>query len=442
MQANDAGRLTFRVMLKKQQQYFIWTVMNRNLFLLWQGQFVSQFGSQAYSIAMMFYLMQTTGSATLMGTIMTLSVIPAILMTPIAGVFADSLSRRTIIIVTDILRGLVVLSIAALLYFKPQDHGLIIIGFAIAALVSGVCRAFFDPAIMAVIVDLADKDKLNKVNGLFQSTSQFTQIVGQAAGGVLYKVLGAPLLLLIDGISYLLSAFSEAFIQVPEQNQSHQKSVKQALADFKLNFKAGFAFVRATKGMLGMMLFVASINFFVAPIVLLMPFYVELQLGADVKWYGFVMAGFGTGILTGAVLAAKLDINDKNRAFILQWMIMLLGLSVGALAFIHNVWLALMMLFLSGVAIGLFNVPSMTLFQTQTPKDMLGRVMSLLTAIVTAAMPLGFLISGILTDWLDKNIAIIFACVGGSVVLSTLYIKSRPEVTNFMSATVTLNAEK
>ena len=88
---------------------------NRDFQLLWQGQFVSQVGNQAFAVAMMYWLMQATGSATLMGLMMMASMLPGVLLGPIGGTFADRNSRKLIIVVSDLLRGISVLGVAAIM---------------------------------------------------------------------------------------------------------------------------------------------------------------------------------------------------------------------------------------------------------------------------------------------------------------------------------------
>src|SRR5947209_12481686 len=82
---------------------------NRNFFLLWQGQTVSQFGNQAFAVAMMFWILENTGSASLMGLLMSLSILPGVLLAPFGGTFADRHSRVRILVVCDLIAGLGIL---------------------------------------------------------------------------------------------------------------------------------------------------------------------------------------------------------------------------------------------------------------------------------------------------------------------------------------------
>ena len=129
-------------------------LFNRHFLLLWQGQFVSQLGNQAHAIAMMFGLKHATGSASLMGLIMMLSMLPGVLLGPLAGTIVDNYSRKKIIVIADILSGLFVLLLAAIMLFAPQATRLTVIWLTVVSIALGVIAAVFRPAISASIPDL------------------------------------------------------------------------------------------------------------------------------------------------------------------------------------------------------------------------------------------------------------------------------------------------
>jgi len=129
-------------------------LMNRNFFLLWQGQLVSQIGTSVFNIAMVFWIKQATGSATLMGTIAMVSALPGVILGPIGGTFADRHSRRTIIIFCDIVNGLFILSFAGLMLLCPEGLEIILIWLFIVSALCGVAGSFFRPAISSSIQNI------------------------------------------------------------------------------------------------------------------------------------------------------------------------------------------------------------------------------------------------------------------------------------------------
>ena len=190
-------------------------LFNRNFVLLFQGQFVSQIGISLNLIALLFWLKHATDSATLMGLLSMASMLPGVLLGPFGGTVADRISRKLIIVVGDVLNGVLVVTIAVLMFTLPDGTDLIVTVLFIEAIVAGTVMAVFRPAVSAAIPDLVPESKIEAANGLYQGSFQAALLIGQAIGGLLYRVLGAPLVMLIDGISYLLSALSESFIDLP-----------------------------------------------------------------------------------------------------------------------------------------------------------------------------------------------------------------------------------
>jgi MFS family permease len=174
-------------------------LLNKNFILLWQGQLVSQLGNQAYAIAMMFWIKHETGSATLMGLIMMVSQIPAVLLGPVGGAFADRHARKAIIVVCDLIDGVVVLALAGTMYLSPDNSGLIVVMLFTVGVIASAVGAFFRPAVGAAIPDIVPEKNLVAANSMNQFSMQASTMIGQGIGGVLYRLLGAPLLILIDG---------------------------------------------------------------------------------------------------------------------------------------------------------------------------------------------------------------------------------------------------
>jgi MFS family permease len=223
-------------------------LFNRNFFLLWQGQFVSQIGSQAYAIAMMLWVKHETGSASLMGFLMMVSMIPFVILGPIAGTFADHFSRRKIIIFSDILSGIPVLTLAFLMFYLPHASQFLIVCLFLVNVTLAIIRSFFNPAIAASIPDIVPREKVSAANSLNQSSVQISQFIGQGIGGYLFVLLGAPLLFLIDGITYLFSAFSESFIRIPQKIPEKKGGWLDKFKQFKADTSEGFRYVWGQTG--------------------------------------------------------------------------------------------------------------------------------------------------------------------------------------------------
>jgi DHA3 family macrolide efflux protein-like MFS transporter len=260
-------------------------LLNKNFVLLWQGQLVSLFGMQAYSIAMMFWIKHQTGSATLMGLVMMVSQIPGVLLGPISGVFVDRYSRWKIIVGSDLIRGLITMALAALVFFSPDGNNIIIVGLFTVGLISSTVAAFFNPAITAAIPELVPTEKLATANSMHAFSYQVSNFVGMGIGGVLFRIMGASMLFFIDGITYIFSAISEMFIKIPQNFPDEKADAKSNFSRMIDDIKEGFLFIWQNKGMRDLFFTATLLNFFLVPGMVLTPFFVEDYLMANSDWY-------------------------------------------------------------------------------------------------------------------------------------------------------------
>lgn len=214
-----------------------------HFFLLWQGQFVSSAGDAVYELALGFFLLRQYHSGAVMALVLALSAVPGILTAPFAGVVIDRAdggrgssvfgSKKTILAAADLTRGACVIALgaAALLGHAPLRL-LLLAGAAVSA-----GGAFFTPCLRASLPLLIEKSRLTRANSLLNLAYRVTETAGSTAGGVLYALLGAPLLFLFDGVSFLFSGALSLLLKMeptPTQKESARPS-------FGAELRAGLA---------------------------------------------------------------------------------------------------------------------------------------------------------------------------------------------------------
>ena len=408
-------------------------LLNRNFFLLWQGQLTSQLGNQAFTIAIMFWAMEATGSGSFMGLLMMFSMLPMIMFGPIGGTIADWFERRTIIILSDFVSGAVVLLLAGAFFFSMADRLLVPVLFVTVTLL-GVVRAFFQPAISAAIPDLVPEERVAGANSFTQFSTQVSTILGQSLGGILYRTLGAPMLFLIDGLSFLFSAVSEMFIRMPVKERRKKSSMQEALADFKRDTFDGLAYVWKNRGMRLLLTVASTFNFLVMPVFVLMPFYVDLRLGKGAAWYGFLLAAMSVGSIIGYVVAGTLKASARVRSWLLSGSLIGVSAMMVVLSAVTSSYAALAVIGAIGILSGMINISIMTIFQTRPPEEIRGRVMSLVITLSGGLAPLGMLLGGILGDLTGKNIPLIYALCGLSSMAVILTASLSRDFRRFLSA--------
>jgi MFS family permease len=408
-------------------------LLNRNTLLLIQGQVVSQIGSQMFAVASFFWIKHTTGSASLLGLLMMVLALPGVLLGPLAGTLVDRHSRRAIIVGCDVLDGLVLLALFALTRIFPDASELLVPALFVVTALIGAVAAFFQPAVAASLPDLVPASKVAPANSLLQATVQLAMFIGQGLGGVLFRLLGAPLLFLVDGVSYLLSAASESFMRIPQKLAERGKGWRTTLREVKAGILEGLRHVRGRPGLKLLLLASTCLNFFLMPVITLLPFYVEDFLHATADWYGFLMAAFGAGTLVGNVAAGGLSLAPRRRRNAILAAMLLFACTQIVLSRVGQPLGALAVVVAGGVLDGFVTVNLITLIQISTPSEIRGRVFGLLTTLAGATVPLGMALGGFVADLTGQNVPAIYLACGAMGVVLTLAAAASPAFRGFLA---------
>lgn len=385
---------------------------NKNFFLLWQGQMVSVLGDVFYLMALNFWMLEITGSTALMGMLSAVTMLPKIILGPFAGVFVDRWDRKKLIVLTDLIRGVIVtfVGIAGVMGFI-QVWMVFIVG-----IISGICAAFFNPAINSSRPDIVPEDKLLKANSVTSLAQSGMDMIGNAVGGVLYVLIGAPYMFLLNGISYLFSAFTEIFITIPKVKREEKEIT------FIEDFKLGIKFLNDFKVYKKMFICSSIINFFGnAGMILLIPYFKETEFLGTQK-YGFAMMVLAMGMVFGSILLSIKGIKRENKFKVFN--ISLVSCTTLLLvAIITNNYIVLLLCWLFGF---FFNVIFNTIFSTAAmstiPSDIRGKVMAITSAISMGLVPIGQLLAGVLGDLMPIRFVlfIMFLCC---FIIGFLYIR-------------------
>ncbi len=402
---------------------------NRSFVLLWQGQLVSEFGNVAFNAALSFWILAVTGSTAEMGLVLAVFALPYLLVTPFAGVYVDRANRRSIIIVTDLLRGIVMTAMALLILFKVFPFWLI---FPVGLLV-GTCGAFFMPALNSAIPDIVPQHQLVRANSLRSLTSNFVNMVGNALGGIVYSLIGAPILFLFDGITFLVTTVAELFVRIPKVNRTEHKAKLTYFEDLKDGFRFMFRFA----GLRFILIEAIALNFFLTVgSILLTPFFMRMSTngqaaadwailqktelgkafleniaGSGAMLFGFAAGSFVLGNLLGAGITAIAQIRPRQRSF----AVALTGI-VGCLCMIvvgrMQTYIPILFLMASaGICVAVALTLLNTVLQTSVPQDMRGKTFGLLAAAIGASSPLAMAIGGVVGEYAGAGTTISLAFV-------------------------------
>jgi DHA3 family macrolide efflux protein-like MFS transporter len=393
-------------------------LFNRDFSLLLQGQVVSSIGKQAFSLSAMLWLKEITGSGTLMGLVMTAALLPMVVLGPFAGVLVDRWNRKRLIAWTDLAGGFLVLA-AAGFFLLPFGTTLRIgVVFGVTVL-TGLLDTFSQPAIGASVPDLVPRSRLEMANGLNMSGVQIAVFIAQGLAGLLFVTIGMPFLVLVNAATYLVSGTGELFIRIPRHARPDDRT-SHPWRRFFDDLAEGVRFVLAHPGMRTTLLLFAALNFFISPVLVLLPFYVEDYLGYAPQWYGYLMAAFGVGSLLGYLLAGSIRLRGRAREAMVVTSMILQSALIPLLLVVRSPGLVVAGFLLTGALGGLFNVYFVSIIQITTPPTLMGRVQGLTATISAGVMPLGMALSGIFFDLVGKDVVLMFCLASGLTILFSL----------------------
>ena len=363
-------------------------------FVLWTGQAVSLLGSQLVQFALIWWLTQETGSATMLALASLAGLLPRVVLGPFVGVLVDRWNRRLIMLVADSIIALATVVLAYLFWVEAiQIWHLFVILF-----VRSLGGAFHHPAMQASTTLMAPESQLTRIQGLNQALQGGLSIVSAPLGALLLSILPMQGILAIDVGTAVFAIIPLFFIHVPQPEQAIDESQTKR-PSFWTEMEAGLRYVWGWPAILALMVMTMMINFVLSPTFSLIPLLVSAHFGGDAMQLGLLDAVAGSGIVIGGLVLGAWG-GFKRR--IITSLSGLIGIGLGALligfAPANAFLMAVVGAFIVGSAIALTNGPIMAIFQSRIEPDMQGRVFTLLGSLSAAMTPLGLIIAGPAAD--------------------------------------------
>ena len=370
----------------------------RNFMILWLGQFISKAGNAVYDIAAMWYVLQKTGSTTRMGITLVCSFLPAIVVSPAAGLIADRFDRKKIIIIADFTQGLIMGVMTLLMYLNLLTISQM---YLLSALMS-ITGAFFSPAISSSIPAIVKEENLINANNLSKFTENVCSIFGTMLGGIMVAVIGVPGLVLFNALSFIAAAFIESFISIPKNHLSG--TIK---SNFRSDIKEGFSYAVKNKKLLHFIIVGGFIiNFFLAQLSIIFPVFSVKNLNSGSRGYGMLMSSIAVGSLIITLIIPA--ISKKFSYYMMTFVgLVLEGIFLIMIGLSKNIYAAVVSSGLLGMAVCICSVSLSTIFQKLVPNEMMGRVSSIMTIISQSTVPLGFFLGGIILEKISPSVMLI-----------------------------------
>jgi len=406
--------------------------MNQKLFskdftLVVIGQIISLFGNAAIRFALPLYLLNLTGSSALYGTVTACAFIPAILLSPVGGIVADRVNKRNVMVILDFFTAAVIVTFSLLM----NEVNLILLLTVTMMLLYGIAGAY-QPSVQASIPALVNQQSFMEANSIINTISSFSSLMGPVLGGILYSTYGLKPVLWVCMTCFTLSAIMEIFIKIPFQKQTSNGGI---LTTAKKDFAESIHFIQKEKPVIGKgLLVVCGINLFLsAMIIVALPYLVTEVLHLEASWanklYGFAEGALAAGGLTGGILsgifANKLVIQKSGR-LIIACAICVFPISTALILFssgIINYIIITICCFAIMVFSTIFTVQMMSFIQTETPQNLIGKVIAVILTVSMCAQPLGNALYGILFE-ICKGFEYAVVLFSGIVSL-TIAVKAR-----------------
>ncbi|MGB4504789.1 MAG: MFS transporter [Syntrophaceticus sp.] len=361
---------------------------HRNFRIFWTGQLISLIGTWMQNLAQGWLVLTLTDSPLLLGVVSAVQFTPMLLFSLLAGVIADRLPKRKILLLTQSGSALTALTLGLLVLTNRVRywHVLVMAG------ILGTINSLDNPTRQSFIVELVGKRDLMNAIVLNSTAFNGARIIGPAIAGLAINKLGIAVCFLVNAASYLAVICGLLALRVQDVAKDKES---ETLVFSKI--KEGLQYIRKTPIILRSLVLMVLISIFAMNFNVLIPVLARDTLGLQADGYGFLLSAMGVGALVGAVFMALVSHLGP------QWYIIIGGavgltLSQLLLAFNRSYTLATILLGITGIAMLAFVTSVNTTLQINSPDHLRGRVMSIYTLVFLGLAPLGSLFSGTIAN--------------------------------------------
>jgi MFS family permease len=382
-----------------------------NYRLWFWGQIVSLFGTWMQSTALGFLVFDLTKSPAYLGLVGFVTGIPTWLFMLYAGVIADRMPRRSLLVITQtamMLLAFVITALTFLHWIRPW-HILVL------AFLLGTANAFEAPARQSFVLEMVSREDMTNAIALNSAMFNTAMAIGPAAGGLIYGFLGPGWCFFINGATFIAVIIALKRMTLPPFSPPEART--SVLADLKagLKYVAAHPLIRTIIGLVGV------ISVFGISFVTLFPAWAVNVLHGDARTNGFLQSARGIGALSAALVIASLG-RFQFRGKLLTFGTFALPVTVALFGLARWEPLSFLLVFGSGLSVLLiFNLAN-ALVQTASPDPLRGRIMGVYTMTFFGLMPLGALGIGFTAEHLGQTAAVLIGAAVTFVAAAALAV--------------------
>ncbi|AYF06748.1 TPA: MFS transporter [Bacillus mobilis] len=400
----------------------------RNICLYSIAKTVSIFGSSMYSFALGLYVLQITGSALNFAITLILGTIPMIVMNPFAGVIADKVNKKKLVVCMDLLSGCLLITV----YILSSYYGLNLFIIYTTTFLMTVFTTFFGIGLEAAKPNIVSKERLMSINSISKIIDSVSLILGPMLGGIVFSVFDIKTFIIINGISFILSGIALLFIHFKlfECNINEESSKRRV--NFIKDIIEGFSYLLEKESLKNTFHILISFNFFLGfAVTVPLPYIINTVLNLTSKEFGIIQGTFPVGMIIGAIVVKKITDRFsysyllKKLSSMLSVIMIFSGIPVlfknfEVNDFVFVITYCVVMIFL-GIIIALIDIPLIYFMQKEIPDEYRGRVLSIGLSLGKMMQPIALAISGLLLNYIP---AYIIPIVGGILYLIVIKASS------------------
>ncbi len=392
----------------------------RNITFFIAGQMISFIGSLLVQYAIFWYINLETESGTILTIAIIASFIPLLIFSPIAGVLADKMNRKLLIVIADGSIALVTLMTAILFSLGNIEIWMLIA----VTVVRGIGQAIHGPAIGAAIPLMVPQDKLMRVQGIQTGIQSAFNVLGPIAAAFLISWFSIGFLFYIDTVTAIIGVLTLLlFVTIPKHVNEGKSKTTNGVQDFV----AGLKYVKTHSFLIPFFIYLFFVLILVSPVAFLSPLQVVRSFenyGDEVFRLTMVEVSFSLGMTIGALMVAWWG-GFKNRIVTAGVAISIMGFGVLMLGVVSNFYVYFAFMLMQGIVLPFYNTPVTVILQEQVDPAYMGRVTSIATMINSVAMPIGIALFGPLADLIEIEWLMIIS--GGlMLVFGFLYFINQP----------------
>lgn len=368
----------------------------QDFFTIWTGQAISLISSAILQMAIIFYLTEKTGSAMILSIASLVGFLPYAVFGPAIGVLVDRYDRKKIMIVADlIIAGAgAILAIIALYMELPVWMVMVVL------FIRSIGAAFHSPALSAVTPLLVPEEQLTKCAGYSQSLQSISYIISPAAAAFLYSVWKLNAIIAMDVLGAVIACITVALVKIPKLNIEEQSQKSH----FMKELKEGFDVLKENKGLFALLLIGTLYMFVYMPINALYPLMTMEYFSGTPMHVSITEIAYASGMLVGGLLLGLFG-NFKKRIILITASIFMMGVSLTISGLLHSSGFIIFVVCCAvmGLSVPFYSGVQTALYQEKIKPEYLGRVFSLTGSIISLAMPLGLILSGLFADRVGVN---------------------------------------